>query len=60
MTVIIQQALECAGYWDAQPTEDNLISCFTDYVYSGTWENLEPEDVEDLTIRQMCNALIRL
>jgi hypothetical protein len=59
MENLIKRALDKAGY-DCDPTEKNLRECFTDYVNAGCWSNLEMEDIEDLTIKQMCIGLIRL
>lgn len=42
----ILNALVCAGYRDLQPTKENLISCFLDYVDSGSWSNLSMEEAE--------------
>lgn len=57
----IKQALKAAGY-DSEPTEENLINCFLDYVdgYGGDIEDAR-EDIADgsITINHMCNALIR-
>lgn len=58
---LIKKALLTAGY-DSEPTEANLIECYLDYAdcYNGDIEELR-EDIKDgtLTIKQMCNALIR-
>ena len=56
---LIELALQNAGY-DCAPTERNLINCFMDYVDTGAWGNLDEEEVNDLTVIEMCNALIRL
>lgn len=64
MNNLIQKALDKAGY-DSEPTESNLIECFLDYVDSGVFADLTSEEAkemitnEELTIKQMCNALIR-
>jgi hypothetical protein len=65
MTDLIHKALKRAGY-DCEPTEENLIECFLDYVDAGIWHNLDydeaKEDIEDgeITIKDMCNVLIKL
>jgi hypothetical protein len=65
MEKLITRALENAGYEEA-PTESNLINCFKDYVASGIWSNLKLNNVDpmiaanEITIKGMCNALIRL
>jgi hypothetical protein len=64
LTNNIIKALDYAGY-DCEPTEYNLIECFRDYVDSGIWSNLDLEEADDmiasneLTVKQMCNAIIR-
>lgn len=60
MEHLIKRALDNAGYQDCEINENNLVECFTDYVDSGVWRDIEMEDVEDLTVDQMCKALIRL
>jgi hypothetical protein len=57
---LIEKALNKVGYGHNQPTISNLIDCFKDYVDAGTWSNIEMDDVEDLTIEEMCRALIKL
>lgn len=65
MKELIEKALNKAGY-TSEPTEEELIICFMDYVDCGTWSNLTSDDTLDdinlglITIEQMCNALIRL
>jgi hypothetical protein len=34
--------------------------CFEDYVNSGIWENISMEDVEELTVTEMCLGLLKL
>jgi len=61
----IKMALENAGY-NGPYNEQTLIECFKDFVDAGTWSDLSLEEVEqdiqsgELTVNQMCNALIRL
>ncbi|ATF13671.1 hypothetical protein A616_17285 [Brevibacillus brevis X23] len=62
---LITKALNKAGY-TCEPTTSNLIDCFKDYVDAGIWSDLELDDIDcmiangELTINQMCRALIRL
>ena len=56
---LIKRALQNAGY-DCTPNESNLIQCFMDYLDTGAWGNLDEEEVNELTVIEMCNALIRL
>lgn len=64
---LISTALKVAGY-DAEPTAENLIQCFKDYVDGGAWSNLHFEsgqvfwdngEVVDSVV-QMAKALIGL
>lgn len=55
----IKSALSAAGYVDMEPTEENLRECFADYVDCGVWRDLELEDIESLSIADMCRGLIR-
>lgn len=61
MENLIKDALEVAGY-EGAPTEQNLIECYLDYAdaYGGDIEDIR-EDIAcgDITIKQMCRALIR-
>ena len=65
LTNKIIKALDNAGY-EGEPNEYNLIECFRDYVDAGIWSNLDLEEVDDmiaaneLSVNQMCNALIRI
>lgn len=59
MTDYISRALKAAGY-DSEPTEANLIECFKDFVDSRAWIDIEPEDVYDLTVKEMCYGLMNL
>lgn len=57
----IRKALETAGY-NSEPTTDNLIDCYLDYVsaFGGCTEEAR-EEIEEgsLTLNTMCNRLIR-
>lgn len=65
MEELIQKALSKAGY-TSEPTEENLIECFMDYVDCGAWNNLTSEDTLDdinlglITVENMCMAILRL
>lgn len=56
----IRRALDHAGYTHVQATPENLIECFRDYVDAGTWRDLTLEDIEYITLNEMCRALILL
>jgi hypothetical protein len=58
-TELIQKALTVAGY-NCEPTEQNLRECFGDYVDSRIWSNVEQEDVQEMTITEMCQGLLSL
>lgn len=57
---LITKALSLAGY-NSDPTEANLIECYLDYAdaYGGDLDDIR-EDIQngDITVKQMCNALI--
>ena len=57
---MIRQALDHAGYEHVEATPENLIECFRDYVDAGVWENLTLDDIEDITLTEMCKALLKL
>jgi hypothetical protein len=55
------KALCVAGYME-DPTEDNLINCYLDYAnaYGKDLDELKDDIANgEITIRQMCNVLIR-
>jgi hypothetical protein len=58
---MIAEALQAAGY-EGEPTRDNLIECFMDYLGAGYWSN--SDDLLDdfnsglLTDEQICKALM--
>lgn len=56
----IRQALDKAGYYHAEATEENLKSCFMDYADQGYWSNLDMDDIEELSLDQMVHGLLRL
>jgi len=59
---MISKALQAAGY-DCEPTRENLIECFMDYIAAGYWSN--SDDLMDdyncglLTDNQICRALMQ-
>jgi hypothetical protein len=59
---MIAKALRAAGY-NCEPTRENLIDCFMDYLSTGYWEN--SDDLLDdynsglLTDEQICRALMQ-
>jgi dimeric dUTPase (all-alpha-NTP-PPase superfamily) len=56
---MIKKALDKAGY-DMEPTEENLRECFMDYVDTGAWLDIEEEDIEEISIEDICHNLMRL
>lgn len=57
----IRRALDAAGYtYDGDPTEEQLRECFGDYVDAGIWSDLSLNDIEGLSVAEMCKALIRI
>lgn len=58
MVVMYQQALEAGGY-RAEPTEENVREMFLDYVDSGFFSNVDPEEVDEIPTEEMCNWFIR-
>lgn len=56
----IRRALDRAGYTHVDDTEENLIQCFMDYVDSGIWQDLTMDDIEGITLDEMCQALLKL
>lgn len=65
MNLLITKALNSSGY-NYEPTEQNLVDCFLDYVDSGAWSNLQLDEAKEmikdgeLTVEQMCKSLIRI
>jgi hypothetical protein len=65
MTTIYQRVLTLAGY-EGDPSEQNVIDCFLDYVDSGAFLDLDydsaRQDIEngDITIDQICHAMLRI
>jgi hypothetical protein len=66
MKDLIQKALDRSGYSYMEPTEENLVHCFLDYVDHGVFGNLDVEEAEDLikdgeiTLKMMCYNLIKM
>lgn len=65
MTDLIVRALANAGY-DDDPTVENLVRCFLDYVDCGVFGNLDYEEAKEeigegsITVEDMCRNLIKL
>lgn len=59
-TALIRRALDAAGYNHEPATPEALRNCFADYIDAGIWNNLELEDIDDLSIAEMSWGLIRL
>lgn len=57
---IIRQALDRSGYGHVHESEEALIECFKDYVDSGIWQDLTLDDINDITIEEMCRALMNI
>ncbi|MEK4493982.1 hypothetical protein NYE44_30485 [Paenibacillus sp. FSL L8-0493] len=58
-TALIRRALDAAGYHDSPTTSEALASCLYDYADAGVFRNLDSEEVEDLTVKEMAWGLIR-
>lgn len=64
MTDLIQCVLDHLDY-DGDPTEENLIRCFLDFVDHGKFGNLDYEEALDmindgeLTIKMICYNLLK-
>ncbi|WP_163538339.1 hypothetical protein [Gracilibacillus sp. YIM 98692] len=43
----IRKALDNAGYFDAEATEENMIDCFLDYVDCDAFRGLSYEETKD-------------
>lgn len=65
MENFIRKALDRSGYTHLEPTEENLIECFLDYVDNGVFGNLDYDEAKqeiedgDITIKQICLNLIK-
>lgn len=66
MQDMIQKVLEHCGYDDLEPTEENLIACFLDYVDCGRFGNLTYEEAKeevetgDITIKSIINNMLHV
>jgi hypothetical protein len=64
MDSLIRKVLDRCGY-DCDPTEDNVIQAFLDYVDSGIFRNLSLDEAEemvkdgDITIEDICRNLLK-
>jgi hypothetical protein len=59
MTDLFRLALDAAGYYDNEATEQNVRDCLLDYIDAGVFRNLDSEDVDDLTPQEMASGLIK-
>ncbi|PKR82414.1 hypothetical protein [Heyndrickxia camelliae] len=65
MNNLFKEVLETTGYI-CEPTKENVVNCFLDYVSEGAFANLNSDealrDIEDgdITIEQICNNLLRI
>lgn len=55
---LFRLALDAAGYYDDEATEQNVRKCLLDYVDAGVFRDLTCDDVDDLTPREMAIGLI--
>ena len=68
MEELILHALESVGYHGLEPTIDNFIQCFHDFVDSGIWGNLHLheghvyfDNGDELTeVKTMTKGLLRI
>ncbi len=58
--LMIRRALDAAGYNEEPATEGALRSCFRDYVDCGAWNNVELDDIDEYSIKDICRNFIRL
>lgn len=64
MELIRKTLLHC-GY-EGEPTEENLLECFYDYVDSGAFKNLSLEEVKEevqegeITLKSICFNLLSI
>lgn len=65
MKDLIRRTLEHCGYDQCDPTEQELVSCFLDYVDGGCFRELTVEDAKEMlregeiTIEQICRNLMK-
>ena len=62
MNILYLRALSAVNYqldfdWTL---EKNLRDCFIDFFVSGQWNNLEDEDIQDISTDDMAKALLRI
>jgi hypothetical protein len=66
MNSLIRKTLREIGYNDCDPTENELINAFLDFVDSGAFRNLTYDEAKELiaegeiTLEQMCRNLMRV
>jgi hypothetical protein len=65
MKELITKVLDHCGYSHLEPTEENLINCFLDYVDTGAFGNLDYNEAKELiedgeiSIKTMCSNLLK-
>lgn len=59
LTPYYREVLDAAGYTHAEPTEENVRCCFIDYVAAGYFQNVSLDDLDDITLDEMCLNLLR-
>lgn len=66
MKELVQKVLDRCGYSHLEPTEDNLVECFLDYVDGGVFGNLtvdearEDIDSGDISLKMICHNLLNV
>jgi hypothetical protein len=66
MQELIQKVLDRCGYGHWEPTENNLIELFLEYVDHGIFRELDVEEAKDLieegeiTLKMMCSNLLKV
>lgn len=56
---LYRRALDRAGYTHAEADQESVKECFGDYVAAGYWSNLDLDDLEGITVLEMCEALLK-
>lgn len=62
MNILYLKALKAVNYeiLNDETIERQLKNCFIDFWSSGQWDNLEEEDLEDITLDEMAKALLKV
>ena len=61
-----KKVLDHIGYYNSEPTEENVIAAFLDYCDSGAFHGLDAEQAEEdindgtITIGEICYNLLKL